>query len=140
MIVSRSLKRELVGGDMSKPVGYHLIADINTDDESERLLLQDLSFMQSLIEQAAHSAGATCLNIQGHKFGEGQGVTAFAMLAESHISIHSWPENGFLALDIFMCGSSAQRIKTALAVFRGKFPAASIGEKFVEREYAGDGR
>jgi S-adenosylmethionine decarboxylase len=40
-----------------------------------------------------------------HSFGEGAGITGVAILAESHISIHTWPETGFAAIDIFMCGS-----------------------------------
>jgi S-adenosylmethionine decarboxylase len=41
-----------------------------------------------------------------HAFGEGQGVTGVVLLAESHITIHTWPECGFAAADIFMCGSA----------------------------------
>lgn len=122
---------------MFKPIGYHLIADIRTDDAVEKKRLEDLSLMRQLLADAADAAGAKCLNIQGHKFGEGQGVTAFAMLAESHISIHSWPEHGFLALDVFMCGSSSEHIQKALAVFASALPTAKINEKCVERDYVG---
>ena len=124
---------------MSKPVGCHLIADMRTDDVGERKKFQDLSLMQTLLGQAAEAAGATCLKIEGHKFGDGQGVTAFAMLAESHISVHSWPEHGFLAIDIFMCGSSTSNIRQALGVFKTQFSNATFEEKFIERDYMGNG-
>jgi S-adenosylmethionine decarboxylase len=44
------------------------------------------------------------LSVELHGFGEGAGLTGVALLAESHISIHTWPETGYAALDIFMCG------------------------------------
>jgi S-adenosylmethionine decarboxylase len=49
-----------------------------------------------------------------HAFGEGQGVTGVVLLAESHITIHTWPECGFAAADIFMCGSAQPELALAL--------------------------
>jgi S-adenosylmethionine decarboxylase len=65
---------------------------------------------------AAAAAGARVLHSHFHGFGEGMGVTGVVLLAESHISIHTWPEDGFAAVDIFMCGAS--RPDTALDVIR----------------------
>lgn len=56
---------------------------------------------------AAKEAGATVLDVHVHEFGEGFGNTGVALLAESHISVHTWPENGYAAFDIFMCGDKA---------------------------------
>ena len=50
-------------------------------------------------------ANATVLNLISNKF-EPQGVTAIALLAESHISIHTWPESNYSAVDIFTCGQN----------------------------------
>lgn len=67
---------------------------------------QDLPAIECAFRDAVAACGATLLNIQLHAFGEGAGVTGVAMLAESHMSIHTWPELDYMALDIFMCGNS----------------------------------
>ena len=65
--------------------------------------LNDESFLRCLLNRAAKLANATVLNLISNKF-EPQGVTAIALLAESHISIHTWPESNYSAVDIFTCG------------------------------------
>lgn len=60
--------------------------------------------LQTALENAAQAAGATILASRFHHFGDGAGVTGVVLLAESHISIHTWPEHGFAAVDIFLCG------------------------------------
>ena len=67
-------------------------------------LLEDETAIAATLRRAAEHCGATVLDIRLHHFGDGYGVTGVALLAESHITIHSWPETGFAALDIFMCG------------------------------------
>ncbi len=69
--------------------------------------------------EAAALCGATLLDIKLHAFGENQGVTGVALLAESHISIHTWPENQFAAIDVFMCGDC--RPTRAVEVFKRAF-------------------
>ena len=58
------------------------------------------------MRQCVEAAGATLLHIHLHHFEPNGGVSGVAVLAESHISIHSWPENGYAALDVFMCGDA----------------------------------
>ena len=65
--------------------------------------LNDESFLRCSLNKAAKIAKATVLNLISNKF-EPQGVTAIALLAESHISIHTWPESNYSAVDIFTCG------------------------------------
>ena len=65
--------------------------------------LNDESFLRSSLNRAAKFAKATVLNLISNKF-EPQGVTVIALLAESHISIHTWPESNYSAVDIFTCG------------------------------------
>ncbi len=65
--------------------------------------LNDESFLRCTLYRAAKLANATVLNLISNKF-EPQGVTAIALLAESHISIHTWPESNYSAVDIFTCG------------------------------------
>ena len=67
--------------------------------------LNDESFLRCTLNRAAKLANATVLNLISNKF-EPQGVTAIALLAESHISIHSWPESNYSAVDIFTCGQN----------------------------------
>ena len=81
-------------------VGKHCILELYDCDQSR---LNDEAFLRTAITTAAKRAGATLLNLITHRF-EPQGVTGLALLAESHISIHTWPENGYAAVDVFTCG------------------------------------
>ena len=67
--------------------------------------LNDESFLRCTLNKAAKLAKATVLSLISNKF-EPQGVTAIALLAESHISIHTWPESSYSAVDIFTCGQN----------------------------------
>ena len=71
--------------------------------DSEKL--NDESFLRCILNRAAKLAKAKVLNLISNKF-EPQGVTAIALLAESHISIHTWPESNYSAVDIFTCGQN----------------------------------
>ncbi|MEB3351325.1 MAG: adenosylmethionine decarboxylase [Cyanobacteriota bacterium] len=81
-------------------VGKHCILELYNCDPSR---LDDEAFLRDTITSAAKRAGATLLNLITHRF-EPQGVTGLALLAESHISIHTWPESGYAAVDVFTCG------------------------------------
>jgi S-adenosylmethionine decarboxylase len=69
-------------------------------------ILDDDLLIEARIGDAIEHANATLLHQVSRRF-EPQGVTAFALLAESHISIHTWPELGYAAIDIFTCGQRA---------------------------------
>lgn len=73
------------------------------------VLLNDERFLIDLIENAAVVSGATVLKIVSHKF-DPQGVTCICLLSESHISIHSWPEEGKAAVDCYTCGNANPKI------------------------------
>lgn len=79
--------------------GVHLIADLSGGRG-----LDDAALIERALRQATAAARATLLELRLHAFGPGQGITGVALLAESHISIHSWPEHGYAAVDIFVCG------------------------------------
>ena len=66
-------------------------------------LLDDEAHIRSVLVKTAEICKSTLLDLSSHKF-DPQGVTAVAMLAESHISIHTWPENGMAVCDVFTCG------------------------------------
>ena len=80
----------------------HLLLELYRCDYEK---LNDESFLRCTLNRAAKLANATVLNLMSNKF-EPQGVTAIALLAESHISIHTWPESNYSAVDIFTCGQN----------------------------------
>ena len=82
--------------------GKHLLLELYRCDSEK---LNDESFLRCILSRAAKLANATVLNLVSNKF-EPQGVTAIALLAESHISIHTWPESNYSAVDIFTCGQN----------------------------------
>lgn len=83
-------------------LGAHLILDLWTYIGDENLC--DIMFMENIMKEAARISGATVLSSKMHEFGKGCGITGIVVLSESHISVHTWPEKGYAAFDIFMCG------------------------------------
>ena len=90
----------LTNGQKLSHQSKHLLLELYRCDEEK---LNDESFLRCSLSKAAKIAKATVLNLISNKF-EPQGVTAIALLAESHISIHTWPESNYSAVDIFTCG------------------------------------
>jgi S-adenosylmethionine decarboxylase len=89
--------------------GRHLILDLYDCDKQ---LLDDYEELQSLMVTALRMSNATILRIIGEKF-KPQGVTLLALLAESHCSIHTWPEIGYAAVDLYTCGDTTNSHKAA---------------------------
>ena len=83
-------------------LGTHLLLDLRGCNPD---LLNDLQYIKQAMMSAATEAGATVLGENFHKF-DPLGVTGIIALAESHLAIHTWPEHGYAAVDIFTCGSS----------------------------------
>jgi S-adenosylmethionine decarboxylase len=81
--------------------GAHLIVDLYEADR-----LDDIDHIEATLRRCVEEAGATLLHIHLHHFEPNGGVSGVAVLAESHISIHSWPERNYAALDVFMCGNA----------------------------------
>ncbi|MCP4591521.1 MAG: adenosylmethionine decarboxylase [bacterium] len=100
------------------PVGTHCILELH-GCRSDRL--NDAGFVREAIEHASQRSLSTLLNLTSHQF-EPQGVTAVGLLAESHLSIHTWPEHGYAAVDIFTCGENA-RPREACEYLAGCFEA-----------------
>lgn len=89
--------------------GRHLILDLYDCDKQ---LLDNYDALRELIETALRMSNATILRIIGEKF-EPQGVTLLALLSESHCSIHTWPEIGYAAIDLYTCGDTTNPHKAA---------------------------
>jgi spermidine synthase/S-adenosylmethionine decarboxylase proenzyme len=86
----------------SRTVGSHVLADVSG---STSTLLDDGVGLEDLLVRSAEAVGATVLSRHHHAF-EPQGVTAVIVLAESHVSIHTWPEWGGATLDAYTCGNA----------------------------------
>ena len=99
--------------------GSHLIIDLW---EAEGL--DDRDRIEQALIDAVKAAGATLLHIHLHTFSDGGGISGVAVLAESHISVHTWPEKGYAAFDVFMCGDAEPR--KALGVFKAAFNPGRI--------------
>ena len=91
---------EIKDNDNIYKVGKHCILELY---DCNKLKLNDEACISTTLTVAAKLSGATLLNLITHRF-EPYGVTGLALLAESHMSIHTWPENGYAAVDVFTCG------------------------------------
>ena len=119
---------------MTHSPGIHALLDLYDCDAA---LLADASALQALLQHAADIAGATTLAAHFHHFGEGMGVTGVLLLAESHITIHTWAEHSFAAADIFLCGSlkpetAAQSLQTALRAQSATWREYPRGERLFD--------
>ncbi|TDI45674.1 MAG: adenosylmethionine decarboxylase [Acidobacteria bacterium] len=90
---------------MTKALGKHLIAELWV---REPHLLNDLELVRDTLLAASKCGGFTVLDLSSHTFSP-HGVTAVVLLSESHMSIHTWPEHGYAAVDIFTCGGSPRK-------------------------------
>jgi S-adenosylmethionine decarboxylase len=98
--------------------GTHLIIEVVQGEG-----LDDEARIQTAFRDCVEACGATLLHIHTHKFSP-QGVSGVAVLAESHISVHTWPEIGYGAFDVFMCGD-AEPWK-AVDILRAAFNARDV--------------
>lgn len=89
--------------------GSHLIIDMWQAEH-----LDDAELLEQAMVEAVEAAGATLLHVHLHRFTPYGGVSGVAVLAESHISVHTWPENGYAAFDIFMCGDAKPEVAAAV--------------------------
>jgi S-adenosylmethionine decarboxylase len=88
-----------------KSLGIHLIIEFWGGEE-----IKDSKKFEDILIKAAKAAKATPLKVNSHKFSP-HGITGVVLLAESHITFHSWPEFKYLALDIFTCGQESKPYK-----------------------------
>ena len=110
--------------------GTHLIIEVEQGTG-----LDDEALIQNAFKDCVDACGATLLHIHTHKFSP-QGVSGVAVLAESHISCHTWPEIGYGAFDVFMCGdaepwNAVQVLKSAFATENVRVRELRRGEEVV---------
>jgi len=99
--------------------GTHLIIDLW---DAHRL--DDLGLMEKTLRRCVDESGATLLHIHLHHFTPNGGISGVAVLAESHISVHTWPERGYAAFDVFMCGEAEP--EKSIPVLKDAFQPATI--------------
>ena len=109
----------LIERNGARYAGVHLILDLKGAKH-----LDDIAHVESALREAVDAAGATLLHIHLHHFTSTDGVSGVAVLAESHISVHTWPEIEFAAVDVFMCGDT--RPELTVPVFERAFEPASL--------------
>jgi S-adenosylmethionine decarboxylase len=105
--------------DSVRFAGQHLLIDLFGARR-----LDDLEHVERTLKRCVEAAGATLLHIHLHHLKPTGGVTGVAVLAESHISIHSWPETGYAALDVFMSGDADPNL--AVPVLKEAFEADDV--------------
>lgn len=98
--------------------GIHLIIDLYGASH-----LNDMGYIEKTMLRCVKAAGATLLHIHLHPF-EPDGVSGVAVLAESHISVHTWPESRFAAFDVFMCGNTKPEL--CIDIMREAFEAERV--------------
>jgi len=107
--------------------GTHLIADLwgaTTIETAEEI--------EEILHEAARISNSVDLGVKVHKF-EPQGVTGIVLLAESHIAIHTWPEQGYVAVDIFTCGAGEMDPHAALTYLVKTFKVQEAWVHSLER-------
>lgn len=121
-----------------KSLGRHIIAEFYDCDKE---ILDDVEKIEQLMKDAAYETGATLVNSSFHRFLP-YGVSGVVVISESHLTIHTWPEYGYAAVDLFTCGDDvdpwkafiflkkalkSQRVHT-VEHLRGKYDEIGIPE------------
>jgi len=109
-----------------KYAGIHLLAEFWYGK-----IIEDQKEIKRILIEAVKKAGNTPLKITIHKF-QPQGITGIVLLAESHIAIHTWPENNYVAIDIYTCGDKASP-KKALEYLKKEFQPKKVEIKEIKR-------
>lgn len=110
----------------STVLGQHVILDLH---ECDRDLLNSLDFVEVVLVEAANIAQCNILNKYFHKFSP-QGVTGVVAVSESHFSIHTWPEHGYCAVDVFCC---KENIEDAILYLKRAFKSKRLKLKTIKR-------
>jgi S-adenosylmethionine decarboxylase len=97
--------RAQLRGVARRHAGWHLIVDLYGASA-----LDDMPAIERCLRRCVEEAGATLLHLHLHPFETNGGVSGVAVLAESHISIHTWPEHRYAAVDVFMCGKARPQV------------------------------
>jgi len=112
----------------TKPLGRHVLAEIFGCDFD---LLNDMGKVEEIMVNAALEAGAEVRECVFHKFSP-QGVSGVVVISESHLAVHTWPELGYAAVDVFTCGERVDPWN-AVRYLRTRFNARNMTAKEIKR-------
>jgi S-adenosylmethionine decarboxylase len=90
-----------------KSLGNHLLVEMYDCDTA---IINNHEMVEAILVEAAKAAGANVVNQVFHKFNP-HGVSGVVVISESHLSIHTWPEFGYCAIDVFTCGDTINNMK-----------------------------
>jgi S-adenosylmethionine decarboxylase proenzyme len=113
---------------VSHTIGRHILADLY---ECDPLVLDDVARVEAALREAALAAKATVVGAAFHRFVP-QGASGVLLVAESHLSVHTWPEHGFAAADLFTCSATLDA-DAALAVLQRAFACKRVEVRDVLR-------
>lgn len=91
------------------PIGMHVVLDLY---ECDPQILDDIEKIEEILTKAAEVANATIIDKRFHKFSP-QGVSGVVVVSESHVAIHTWPEHGYAAVDVYTCGDHTMPLKAS---------------------------
>ena len=112
--------------------GLHLIGDLYGCLCDSRLML-DAGYLEKFCQERVAAAGLTTVGSLFHSFGEGGGVTGVVVLAESHLSIHTWPEAGYVTLDVYVCNYTENNRPKAQQLFDDLLAAFNPNDPHLHR-------
>ena len=133
---SKPAELELSTGDFLEVdgveyAGVHLLIDCWGASR-----LDSIEYMEDILHRCVSASFATLLHLHCHQFSKSGGLSGVAVLAESHISVHTWPERDFAAFDVFMCG--AAQPMNVVDVLKQAFQPTELKVKKVLRGYCGN--
>jgi len=111
-----------------KILGRHLVVELSQCDCEQ---LDDLDFLERCLNEAVRCSGATKVKSVFHRYNP-QGVSGVVVIAESHCSIHTWPEYGYAAVDFFTCGETVDPYK-AFESLRSALKAGEVQVRELKR-------
>lgn len=112
--------------------GLHLIGDLYGCLCDSRLML-DAPYLENFCRERVAAAGLTTVGSLFHSFGKGGGVTGVVVLAESHLSIHTWPEAGYVTLDVYVCNYTENNRPKAQKLFDDLLAAFNPNDPHLHR-------
>ncbi|MCS7115079.1 MAG: adenosylmethionine decarboxylase [Nitrososphaerota archaeon] len=114
-------------------MGIHIIAEFRGVDPAKISKVEDL---RAVLDRVVAKSGLHVISSSFHQF-EPYGVSAIYLLSESHLSVHTWPEYGYMALDIFTCGDDDSALK-AFELMVKEFQPKSVEKRVIRRDVVGE--
>ncbi|MEM3463813.1 MAG: adenosylmethionine decarboxylase [Candidatus Bathyarchaeia archaeon] len=114
-------------------MGIHIIAEFRGVDPRKISRVEDL---RVVLDRVVAKSGLHVVSSSFHQF-EPHGVSAIYLLSESHLSVHTWPEYGYMALDIFTCGDDGPALR-AFELLLEEFQPTSVEKRVIRRDVVGE--